>query len=114
MNAPASFAPMPDAQGFFGPYGGQLVPPHLKEAMDAINAAYAEITQRQDFQDELAQLFADYVGPPAPFFMLAACRSNWAERKSTSSAKISTTPGRTKSTTAWARRCWPNSWARKR
>lgn len=59
MNAPASFASMPDAQGFFGPYGGQLVPPHLKEAMDAINAAYAEITQRQDFQDELAQLFAD-------------------------------------------------------
>ena len=68
MNAPASFAPMPDAQGFFGPYGGQLVPPHLKEAMDAINAAYAEITQRQDFQDELAQLFADYVGRPSPIF----------------------------------------------
>ena len=68
MNAPASFASMPDAQGFFGPYGGQLVPPHLKEAMDAINAAYAEITQRQDFQDELAQLFADYVGRPSPIF----------------------------------------------
>ena len=68
MNAPASFAPMPDVQGFFGPYGGQLVPPHLKEAMDAINAAYAEITQRQDFQDELAQLFADYVGRPSPIF----------------------------------------------
>lgn len=68
MNAPASFAPMPDAQGFFGPYGGQLVPPHLKEAMDAINAAYAEITQRQDFQDELAQLFADYMGRPSPIF----------------------------------------------
>ena len=68
MNAPASFASMPYAQGFFGPYGGQLVPPHLKEAMDAINAAYAEITQRQDFQDELAQLFADYVGRPSPIF----------------------------------------------
>ena len=68
MNAPASFASMPDAQGFFGPYGGQLVPPHLKEAMDAINAAYAEITQRQDFQGELAQLFADYVGRPSPIF----------------------------------------------
>ena len=71
MNAAAplpTFAAMPDAQGFFGPYGGQLVPPHLKQAMDAINAAYAEITQRQDFQDELAQLFADYVGRPSPIF----------------------------------------------
>ena len=68
MNALPSFAPMPDDQGFFGAYGGQLVPPHLKQAMDDINAAYAEITQRQDFQDELAQLFADYVGRPSPIF----------------------------------------------
>ena len=53
MTAPASLAPMPDAAGFFGPYGGQLVPPHLKQAMDDINAAYAQITQREDFQQEL-------------------------------------------------------------
>ena len=68
MNALPSFAPMPDDQGFFGPYGGQLVPPHLKQAMDDINVAYAQITQRQDFQDELASLFADYVGRPSPIF----------------------------------------------
>ncbi|WP_291475386.1 tryptophan synthase subunit beta [Acidovorax sp.] len=68
MTASTDFAPMPDAAGHFGPYGGQLVPPHLKQAMDDINAAYAEITQRQDFQDELAQLFADYVGRPSPIF----------------------------------------------
>jgi len=59
---------MPDANGFFGPYGGQLVPPHLKQAMDDIAAAYDKIAQRQDFQDELAQLFADYVGRPSPIF----------------------------------------------
>ena len=68
MNALPSFAPMPDDQGFFGPYGGQLVPPHLKQAMDDINVAYTQITQRQDFQDELAALFADYVGRPSPIF----------------------------------------------
>ena len=45
-----------------------MVPPHHKQARDDINAAYAEITQRQDFQDELAQLFADYVGRPSPIF----------------------------------------------
>jgi len=68
MNALPTFSSMPDEQGFFGPYGGQLVPPHLKQAMDDINVAYAQITQRQDFQDELADLFADYVGRPSPIF----------------------------------------------
>ena len=59
---------MPDAQGFFGPYGGQLGPPELKQCMDEIAAAYEEIVKRQDFQDELAALFADYVGRPSPIF----------------------------------------------
>lgn len=68
MHTATTFAPMPDDQGFFGPYGGQLVPPHLKQAMDDINVAYAQITQRQDFQQELAELFTDYVGRPSPIF----------------------------------------------
>ncbi|MFT0532582.1 tryptophan synthase subunit beta [Castellaniella hirudinis] len=68
MSSLPDFAPMPDADGYFGPYGGQLVPPHLKQAMDDITAAYGRITQRQDFQDELAQLHADYVGRPSPIF----------------------------------------------
>ena len=68
MNAKTDFAPMPDAEGYFGPYGGQLVPPHLKQAMDDIATAYAEITQRQDFQDELAALQQHYVGRPSPIF----------------------------------------------
>lgn len=63
-----SSVPMPDANGYFGPYGGQLVPPHLKKAMDDIHTAYEEIRQRQDFQEELAALFADYVGRPSPIF----------------------------------------------
>ena len=61
-------SPMPDANGFLGAYGGQLIPPDLKQAMDDIAVAYAQICQRQDFQDELAQLLADYVGRPSPIF----------------------------------------------
>ena len=68
MTTATNFAPMPDAEGFFGPYGGQLIPPHLKEAMDDITVAYAEITQREDFKQELAALLADYVGRPSPIF----------------------------------------------
>ena len=60
--------PMPDAQGYFGKYGGQHVPPHLKQAMDDISAAYEEIRQQKSYQDELAQLLADYVGRPSPIF----------------------------------------------
>lgn len=59
---------MPDARGFFGDFGGQLVPPHLKQVMDEIDAAYEEIRLREDFQQELAGLFADYVGRPSPIF----------------------------------------------
>ncbi len=66
MSSTSRFAPMPDANGYFGPYGGQLVPPHLKAVMDEIDAAYEEIRQREDFQQELASLFADYVGRPSP------------------------------------------------
>lgn len=68
MSSASRFAPMPDASGYFGPYGGQLVPPHLKAVMDEIDAAYEEIRQREDFQQELAALFADYVGRPSPIF----------------------------------------------
>lgn len=62
------FAAMPDAQGFFGPYGGQFVPDHLKAIMDDINASYEEICACPEFQAELASLFADYVGRPSPIF----------------------------------------------
>lgn len=63
-----TFATMPDAQGFFGPYGGQFVPDHLKAIMDEINASYEEICACPEFQAELASLFADYVGRPSPIF----------------------------------------------
>ena len=29
---------LPNEAGFFGNFGGQFIPPHLKEAMDEINA----------------------------------------------------------------------------
>ena len=62
------FAPMPDDQGYFGEYGGQIIPPELKGAMDEINQAYEEIRQTKDFQDELMQLYQDYVGRPSPIY----------------------------------------------
>ena len=62
------FAAMPDDNGYFGEYGGQLIPPELKAIMDEINAAYEEVSQTEAFQNELQELFTDYVGRPSPIF----------------------------------------------
>ncbi|MDZ7852058.1 MAG: tryptophan synthase subunit beta [Halomonas sp.] len=62
------FTNLPDARGYFGRFGGQLIPPALKAVMDEIDAAYEEIRVREDFRSELANLFADYVGRPSPIF----------------------------------------------
>jgi len=62
------FLEMPDNQGYFGEYGGQLIPPELKAIMDQINDAYEEVRKTPAFQEELADLYANYVGRPSPIF----------------------------------------------
>jgi len=62
------FLEMPDRQGYFGEYGGQSLPPELKAVMDDINTAYEQVRQTKAFQDELADLYAHYVGRPSPIF----------------------------------------------
>jgi len=59
---------MPDDDGFFGEYGGQIIPPPLIDIMNGINDAYEEVRQTAAFQDELKSLYADYVGRPSPIF----------------------------------------------
>ncbi len=65
---PTDFAPMPDDKGYFGEYGGQIIPPELKQIMDDINDAYDEVSQTEAFQQELASLNADYTGRPSPIY----------------------------------------------
>ena len=62
------FSAMPDSEGFFGEFGGQFVPPQLKQIMNEINDAYESIRLSDGFQQELASLYADYVGRPSPIF----------------------------------------------
>tara|TARA_R110002111_G_scaffold27913_6_gene59855 strand:- start:4154 stop:5332 length:1179 start_codon:yes stop_codon:yes gene_type:complete len=59
---------MPDDKGYFGEYGGQIIPPELVVIMDEIKDAYLEISQTQAFQDELNDLYTHYVGRPSPIF----------------------------------------------
>jgi len=62
------FAPMPDEKGYFGEYGGQVIPPELKLIMDDINSAYDQVSQTAAFQQELSELNADYTGRPSPIY----------------------------------------------
>ncbi len=59
---------MPDENGYFGEYGGQIIPPELIQIMNEINDAYDEIRQTSVFQDELADLNKHYVGRPSPIY----------------------------------------------
>ena len=63
-----NFLPMPDDNGFFGDYGGQQLPPELKEIMDGINDAYLEIKDTDAFKNELAELLTHFVGRPSPIY----------------------------------------------
>ncbi|MCC4263460.1 tryptophan synthase subunit beta [Oceanimonas baumannii] len=59
---------MPNAEGYFGEFGGSEIPPELKRAMDDITLAYQEICQREDFRQELQRLLTHFVGRPSPVY----------------------------------------------
>ncbi|MGE4285909.1 MAG: tryptophan synthase subunit beta [Phycisphaerae bacterium] len=63
------FSAMPDEQGFFGEYGGQMVPSELKAVMDDINDSYETVRATKEYREELEMLYADYVGRPTPIYL---------------------------------------------
>jgi tryptophan synthase beta chain len=68
MKAELSLDVMPDKNGMFGEYGGQIIPPHLKKIMDDIAEAYLNIRETEAFQKELNSLLKNYVGRPSPVY----------------------------------------------
>ena len=62
------FDEMPNKQGYFGEYGGQVIPPQLIDIMNQINDAYDEVSQTDQFKTELADLNANYTGRPSPIY----------------------------------------------
>ena len=61
-------SPMPDADGYFGEYGGSLVPEQLSTVMQEINSAYLNIRNTPEFKQELQQLYKYYIGRPSPLY----------------------------------------------
>jgi tryptophan synthase beta chain len=58
----------PDKNGYFGKYGGQIIPPDLKPIFDEIESFYLNIKDDKDFQEELRDLLKNYVGRPSPIY----------------------------------------------
>ena len=58
----------PNTDGYFGEYGGQIIPPQLKPVFDEIAVKYEEIKNDPDFLAEYNNLLKDYAGRPSPLY----------------------------------------------
>ncbi len=63
-----SFKSLPDQAGYFGQYGGQIIPPELKPIFDEIAEEYRRAQADPAFRAEYEKLLKDYVGRPSPLY----------------------------------------------
>lgn len=54
--------------GYFGNYGGQFVPPHLAEKLNALYNAFLFYKEEDSFKEEYVKLLQTYVGRPSPLY----------------------------------------------
>ncbi len=59
---------LPDANGYFGTYGGRFVPETLIGPLDELASEYAAARDNGEFQIELERLLREYVGRPTPLY----------------------------------------------
>ncbi|MFW2579139.1 tryptophan synthase subunit beta [Aliarcobacter butzleri] len=57
---------MPDANGFFGKFGGSFIPPELEKPFEEIKKAYEELKNSSKFIEELKYVRKHYQGRPTP------------------------------------------------
>ena len=55
----------PSSKGYFGPYGGRLVPPELEGRLEKLTATYETLRKSKEFRDNLARYYREYVGRPS-------------------------------------------------
>ncbi len=68
MSKVDSVTVVPSPMGKFGPYGGQFVPETLMPALAELDRTYQTMRVDREFQHELADLLAHYVGRPTPLY----------------------------------------------
>ncbi|MGD9546115.1 MAG: tryptophan synthase subunit beta [Candidatus Krumholzibacteriia bacterium] len=65
---PGDFSSVPDAEGFFGPYGGRFVPEPLVPPLTALTEAFLRFRDDPEFAAELDREFKLYGGRPTPLY----------------------------------------------
>jgi tryptophan synthase beta chain len=58
----------PDAQGYYGQFGGAYIPEMLHRNVEELKNRYLEIMNEASFQKEFDYLLKDYVGRPTPLY----------------------------------------------
>ncbi|OIQ95162.1 tryptophan synthase beta chain [mine drainage metagenome] len=59
----------PDAQGYYGKFGGAYIPEMLHRNVEELREKYLNIIAETSFQKEFQLLLKDYVGRPTPLFL---------------------------------------------
>jgi tryptophan synthase beta chain len=59
---------LPDAEGYFGPYGGRFVPETLMAPLAELTRAYDKARRSRGFRRELTGLLNDFAGRPTPLY----------------------------------------------
>jgi tryptophan synthase beta chain len=59
---------LPDAEGYFGPYGGRFVPETLMAPLAELTRAYDKAKRSRAFRRELTALLNDFAGRPTPLY----------------------------------------------
>src|SRR5436305_7520892 len=60
--------PLPDAEGYFGPYGGRFVPETLMAPLAELTRYYDKAHRSRAFKRELTALLNDFAGRPTPLY----------------------------------------------
>ncbi|MFL6198739.1 MAG: tryptophan synthase subunit beta [Thermoanaerobaculia bacterium] len=60
--------PLPDPEGYFGPYGGRFVPETLMAPLAELTRAYDKLGRQRTFRRQLDDVLRDYVGRPTPLY----------------------------------------------
>jgi tryptophan synthase beta chain len=61
----------PNAEGYFGEFGGAFIPEMLQQNVTTLQQQYESIINEASFQNEMQQLLVDYVGRPTPLYYAA-------------------------------------------
>src|ERR1044072_5335670 len=58
----------PNAQGYYGKFGGAFIPEMLHRNVEELKSKYLDIIYDASFQKEFRELLKDYVGRPTPLY----------------------------------------------